>query len=172
MKLSNSIKAKFQELLHEVAIKLGPLGFVQEGLSFRKIVDENVAIVDFQRSDASSRDVLKFTVNLAVVCGSLLDADDRDLRGVDAMDGHLRQRLGVLLVDRKDKWWELGASTDVAHLAMEISGELVAKAVPYLDSHLRSDAMISLWESGKSPGLTAVQRARFLSQLKESRKGP
>src|SRR5262245_66447083 len=35
-----------------------------------------------------------------------------------------------------------------------------------LNDHERAREFVALWKSGKSPGLTATQRGRFLSQLK------
>jgi len=91
------------------------------------------------------------------------------LQKADVTDAHLRLRLGWLLPDPGDKWWELTLETDVGLLAKELAELLVTKAIPYLEGFLSTDVLIELWESGRSPGLTDVQRARFLSGLEKSR---
>ena len=70
---------------------------------------------------------------------------------------------------RHDTWWQLTTSTDCAALARELSVLLLARAVPYLEQYMNTGALIALWESGQSPGLTDVQRSRFLIEIKEKR---
>lgn len=159
----------FDEVVSAVARTLKPIGFARRGLVLRVIDNSNAAIVEFQQSDKSSEERLFFTINLGVVCGDLLVSGVSDLRNACSMDAHLRQRIGTLLPDRKDKWWELTESSNIDSTAKELSELVAREAVPYIKSYLSTDALIRLWESGKSPGLTAVQRARFLSQLKKGR---
>ena len=75
----------------------------------------------------------------------------------------------MLLPDRFDKWWEITEATDRGSLAQEVSELILKKGVPYIESYLNTNALIALWESGHSPGLTDFQRVRFLSKLKEMR---
>lgn len=153
------------ELTQAVATTLEGHGFVKRAMLFTKVVGDNAAIIEFQRS----RDRPMFTINVGVVCGKLLPTGPSGLRKADVTDAHLHQRLGWLLPDPGDKWWELTLETDVDFLAKELAELLVTKAIPYLESFLSTDALAKLWESGQSPGLTAVQRARYLSGLKKSR---
>jgi len=153
------------ELTQAVATTLKGHDFVKRAMLFTKAVGDNAAIIEFQRS----RDRPMFTIDVGVVCGKLLPSGPSGLRKADITDAHLSQRLGFLLPGGRDKWWELTLETDVDSLAKEIAELLVTKAIPYLESFLSSDALIELWESGRSPGLTDVQRARFLSGLKKSR---
>jgi len=158
----------FEELLKATGESLKPLGFVQRGPVFRLLAHGNCGIVEFQRSDKSSDDKLVFTVNLGVACGELLDAGASSASKARIIDAQLRQRIGMLLPDRPDKWWEVTASTDRVSLTRELVELLVKKGAPYVESHLATKALINLWESGQSPGLTAFQRTRFLSKLKEA----
>jgi len=156
------IKTLFKNVVRTVASRLSVQGFAQRGLALHKNVGSNVAIIEFQLSDKTSKECVVFTVNLAIVCGELSGTAPRDAR---IMGAHLRQRLGFLLPQQADKWWEITAQTNVLALADELSRKLEEFGVPYLDEYLDSRTLIALWESGKSPGLTAVQRARFLNQL-------
>ena len=161
---STDLKAAFSGMVSTVATRLSAHGFGQRGLVLHKSAGGNVALVEFQLSDKTSKERVVFTVNLGIVCGELSGAAVS--RKASVMDAHLRQRLGFLLPDRADKWWEITAQTNLIALANELSATIEERALPYLDEYLDSRSLIALWESGRSPGLTAVQRARFLDQLK------
>lgn len=157
----------FDEILEDSAEILKVRGFVRRGPVFRLVNRNKCGIIEFQRSDESSSEKVVFTINLGIVCGELLDSGPSSAAKSHIIDAHLRQRLGMLLPDRSDKWWE--ASPDRASVAQEIVGLLSTVAVPYVESHMATEALIALWESGQSPGLTAVQRTRYLSKLKAAR---
>lgn len=156
------------EILQATAEVLKPLGFVRRGAVFRLLAQGNCGLIEFQRSDKCTDDKLVFTVNFGVVYGELLDVGPSGAPKARIIDAHLRQRIGMLLPDRPDKWWEVDAATERGALIQELM-DLVKKGALYVESHLATNAVIALWESGQSPGLTAVQRSRFLSKLKEAK---
>ena len=163
------LDAKFEAVISGIADQLKPHGFIREGKVLRAIDDGNASIVEFQRSDRSSGQKIIFTVNAGVVCGELLDAERTTIKKAAIEDAHLRTRLGALLEPVQDAWWEIDTTTDDRGLAMELSQLLARRAVPYLERYMHTAALIALWESGKSPGLTAMQRSRYLSELKAGR---
>ena len=158
--------AKFEAVISGIADHLKPHGFVRQGKVLRAIDSGNASIVEFQRSDRSSGQEIIFTVNVGVVCGDLLDAERTTIKKSTIEDAHLRSRLGGFLEPAQDTWWKIDASTDDKSLTTELSQLLVRRAVPYLEQYKHTRALIALWETGKSPGLTAVQRSRYLSELK------
>jgi hypothetical protein len=162
----SSLNAKLDGLVAQIATHLKPQGFLHHGKVLRSIDNGNAAIVEFQRSDRSSSQKIIFTVNLGVVCGDLLDPERAKIEKSTIEDAQLRMRLGGLLEPPLDAWWEIDAQTDDRALATELSQLIVRRAIPYLDQYKYTPALISLWETGKSPGLTAVQRSRYLSELK------
>ena len=145
---------------------LAPLGFIRSGLVFRILENGNCGIIGFQRSVSSSVDSIRFTVNIGVVCGELLDSETPRLQKTMMADAHLSERVGMLLPNHSDKWWEITAQTDSSILSNEISRLILEKGVPYIKRYLATSELIALWESGRSPGLTAFQRDRCLSKLK------
>ena len=169
MTARNISEESFEELLRASGERLKPLGFVRRGPVFRLLAHGNCGIIEYQRSDQSTGEKLVFTINLGVACGELLDSRRSGLEGARIIDAHLRQRIGMLLPDRTDKWWELTASTDRVSLMLEVVELLVTTGAPYVESHLETNALIALWKSGQSPGLTAFQRDRFLAKLIEAR---
>jgi len=168
MKSRKSYEAYFDEVLKASGEILKRHGFVRRGSVFRLLQQGNCGIIEFQRSDKTSNDTLLFTLNVGVVCGELLDSETTDIHKARIIDAQLSQRIGRLLPERSDKWWEIGASTDQSLFTQGMVDLLENCAVPYVLKYLSRDALSSLWESGQSPGLTAVQRSRFLSRLRET----
>lgn len=142
-------------------------GYRRSGAMFRKLADGNCAIVQFQRSRFNGGAQLKFTVNTSVVCGALLEDWQPPINKAREMDGHLRNRLGFFLKPSRDTWWEIGPDVDVVALGKAIGEHVAQHAVPYLDLYLPTHALVSLWKSGVSPGITAVQRDRYLAALSQ-----
>jgi uncharacterized protein DUF4304 len=151
--------------LSAIAAVLKPEGFKRRGKVLRALSDDIAKVVEFQKSDESNAQRILFTVNLGIVCGQLLDQERAKLRNSTSIDAHLRTRLGMLL-STPDIWWELAPSTDWEAVTRELSQLLVATGLPYLNEYGSARDLVALWESGKSPGLTATQRAWFFSQLK------
>lgn len=151
--MAQTAKKAFDRLLHSMAATLEPLGFERSGLLFRRVYGANAALIEFQSSDRSSTERMVFTLNLGILCGSLL-TDIRPLEKCETMDAQLRRRIGHLLPEAHDKWWEVTGSTDIAPLAHELSADLIHRAIPYLEKYADTEALIELWKSGQSPGLT------------------
>lgn len=164
-----TVKEAFEEVITTVAAKLRPQGFVRRRLALKKVIGESAVIVEFQKSDRSSSSQIIFTINLGVVCGELLDSGIAGLKKAQAIDAHVSDRLGFFLHDPIDTWWEVNESTDRDSLSNGLCDVLLTEAIPYLESYVDRNALIALWESGKAPGLTAGQRARYLARLKKDR---
>ncbi len=164
----SALDYKFEAVISGIAEGLKPQGFERHGKVLKAVADRSAAILEFQKSDKSSDKQIVFTINTGVVCGDLLDAERTNLKKATIEDAHLRIRLGFLLDPAQDIWWDITASTDCDSLAKELSQLLAKRAVPYLEQFMRASALIELWETGKSPGLTAMQRSRYLSELKHA----
>lgn len=161
------VQEAFKRVVDAAAVPLKRAGFARRDKTFRKISGENVAIVEFQRSMSNTAEKLRFTVNLAIVCYSL-QLFERPLEKAHSYDGQLVERIGWLLPKREDKWWELTAAANVELIAAEVSRLVEEKAIPFLLPYLDTGTLIALWESGEGPGLTKVQRLRYLEMAKAS----
>jgi hypothetical protein len=160
------LEARFDQVVDAVATTLKESGFSRRGRVFRLVRDGNCAVVEFQRSLSRTRDHIRFTLNAGVVCGALLDDGPAAAAKARFIDAHLSERIGRFLPAPTDKWWELSASNDLESTIAEITQLLESGAVPHLQAHLTSNALVELWESGRSPGLTEGQRQRNLKELK------
>lgn len=164
--MATSLDLTLIDVITKTAARLSELGFKKSGNTFRQVFDASVALIEFQKSRSNTGEILSFTINLAVVCGPLLDSDGVTLQKARAIDGHLRQRIGILLPDRQDKWWEIDAATDANVLATEVANTISDIAVPYLLRYVDPHDLMALWETGQAPGLTEGARVRDLQMLK------
>jgi hypothetical protein len=166
MKSRSTLDDKLEKLISAIGTVLKPEGFERRGKVLRALSDDIAKVIEFQKSNESNAQRVLFTLNLGIVCGQLLDSERVVLRNSTSIDAHLRTRLGMLLSTPRDMWWELTPSADWEAVASELSQLLVARGLPYLNEYGSVQDLVALWESGKSPGLTATQRSWFLSQLK------
>lgn len=160
----------FGQVIEPTVSMVSPLGFTRRGAILRTFRHGNSGIIEFQKSTKGSSGKLLFTINLAIVCGELLGQDQPDLEKARSVDAHFRQRIGMLLPDRPDKWWEITETTDVNALATEVGNLISKEAAPYIQRYLDTNELIALWKSGKSPGLTETQRVKYLEMLDSKRK--
>jgi hypothetical protein len=159
----------FGKVVGTTAEKVDKLGFHRQGSILRVVRQDNAGIIEFQKSTKSTGDQILFTVNLAVICGALLEPDQPSLEKARSMGAHLRQRIGMLMPGRPDKWWEISEAVAVGALAAEVSEVIATKGAPYVTRYLDVNELVALWETGKSPGLTETQRVRYLEKLKSRR---
>jgi hypothetical protein len=157
-------KSSFDRVISCIGQLLSPLGFNRKGSNFVLTLDSAALVIQVQKSTSGSSASPRITVNLGLVCALL--ASETDLRNARPEDSHLRLRIGSLLPSRPDKWWELHTDADAQRACLEINTILSERAIPFLSAYLTPDALLALWETGESPGITNVQRVRYLEQLK------
>jgi Domain of unknown function (DUF4304) len=158
----------FKNLLTATGRRLAPYGFKKKGAVFRLISGENAALIAFQRSQNNRRETLSFTVNIAIACGLLFDPDGLTAHTARAYDGHLQTRIGTLLPDRQDLWWDIDSGSDENALIAEVTDLICNRAVPYLLRYVDTYELLALWDSGQAPGLTEGARVKKLEALKNS----
>lgn len=157
------VESRFESLMAALKTTLKQLGYVKQGQKFRRTISGNIALIEIQRSISSDSVSIPLTVNLGIISTRLFDSG-RDIKKAGSDHAHMRERLGFLLSDPHDKWWEINGSEDGA-VIKEIVDLVTGKAVPFLEVHTSDTGLINLWKTGRSPGLTEGQRLRFLNQL-------
>jgi hypothetical protein len=160
------LDAKFVRVIEAAAERVRELGFRRQGASLRFLRGGNAGIIDFQKSVSSSKAKITFTINLSIVCGRLLDPEGPRLERASGIHAHLRERIGMLMPEHRDKWWEITDATSIDMLAREIAELVATKGAPYLLRYIDGAELVSLWESGSSPGLTEKQRMRYLEKAR------
>jgi hypothetical protein len=149
-------------ILQGLRDSLGGLGFKKRGSTFYKEVGDVIHLVSLQASQSSSASRLRVTVNLAVAVPGLGGQID------DAWSAQWRERIGALLPEPQDRWWNASSPQEAEAVAQELTQSLSQYGLPAQARVSSTKDLLQLWESGKSPGLTSVQASRYVDQLRRS----
>ncbi len=147
-----------------VATALKPLGFRRKGQVFTRQFDELTHILSLQSSTSSTASFLKITVNLGVWVSSLAAGRSKP----DLWSAHWRVRLGSLMPKQNDCWWEIASDHDAELATKQILEAIQTYAVPQFAQLVTKDALVALWRSGRSPGLTDFERKRYLDKIEHA----
>lgn len=152
-----STPPRSSQFIQEV-IALGPqpllksLGFRKSGRHFFRTLDDATCHINFQSSQWNAPDRSRFTVNLwaylpaiALANGDVLIEDPAKQRF-----GHCGTRLGYLLPEPGDHWWQISSSTEVPQTAEEVRSAIEKYAIPYLQKAATLQGVAEL--SGYFPG--------------------
>jgi hypothetical protein len=150
-------------ILAALAETLGPDGFRKSGPVFKRSREDVVHLLSLQSSTESTADSLRVTLNLAIWAESL--AAERTKPEVAASQWN--ERIGFLLPVRQDRWWIARSDAEARSVAAEICAAVVKYGLPALDAISSTADLALLWESNRSPGLTAIQAQRYLARLRE-----
>jgi hypothetical protein len=158
--------ACYKDLLSTVALKLEEIGFCRKGTNFYLWEHGNCGLVNFQKSGKSMADIILFTVNVGTASGALLEFFGNHAARVPSIEEcHWRQRLGFLFPDSSDRWWHIETVTSPSALADEISNALLRLALPAIKKYMSDESLRDLWSSGNAPGITELERLKYLSVL-------
>src|SRR5687767_13291878 len=97
-------RATLLNIARIVGTRLSAHGFSRRGLTLLKRAGESTALVNLQSSTSSSSERLKFTVNIGIKFEGLLS--EREKKSTSVWDSHVQWRIGQLLPQRNDNWWE------------------------------------------------------------------
>lgn len=164
---AEALEAKYKNIVTAVAEVLKHSDFKKSGSRFRREVDGNLQLIEFQRSGFNDRDCLRFTANIGVLSRKVLRNLDPEARieQKSEIDAHLRERLGNFRDQPGDYWWQISIASNEQAMVDEIRQLIVTRVLPFLAKHCSDDALVKLWSSGRSPGLTEFQRNRNLAAL-------
>lgn len=151
-------------LLVRMQAALKPAGFRTRGNTFSSEQNDVVVFIQLQSSSKSARDRLIATVTLGVFSRSVATKVG-NTRKPNILAAHWRKRLGFLLPEPHDKWWEVQSHEQAHEAGVEIAESLLSYALPELQGIASTVGLKTLWESGKSPGLTEYQRKQYLRVL-------
>lgn len=150
-------------ILEALAGTLVPAGFRKTGSVFKRSRKDIVHLLSLQSSNESTASLLRVTANLAIWTGVL--SDERTKPDVSA--SQWRQRIGFLLPVHQDYWWIARSEIEARDVASEICDAVMKYGLPALDGISSTADLATLWESNRSPGLTAIQAQRYLACLRE-----
>ncbi|MFN8360307.1 MAG: DUF4304 domain-containing protein [Candidatus Kapaibacterium sp.] len=157
---------KFKRLISTIGTQLKAAGFTKQGNTFYLQRDSNWGIINFQKSMSSTKQAVKFTINLGVqstsICKVLKYKEKVDKPTIGVC--HWTERIGFLLPQKQDYWWTISDDTDLEELIVELSNVVGELAVPELEAHITDESLMILWLNGFA-GCTMLGRYIYLTTL-------
>ena len=149
----------------ELTSALKPLGFRKRRLTFSRDQGGIVQMVALQKSTSSTDTVVKVTANAGLWLSELAPIRAGVPDKPDIWSAHWQVRVGHLSPERTDLWWSVGSENDARAVGVELARRIADHVLPEIERLSSRQAVIQLWQSGASPGLTAGQRDRYLVKL-------
>jgi hypothetical protein len=146
----------FRSMIRHLEPGLRERGFDKHGFAFSKIIDGNLAAVDFAKNPDSTPATYVFFVDLVVMSrfvfwfetGRVLKTKDIPR---DYVAGHLWQRLGMMLEERAEWGWHIEDEQDAAPLADFFLEALDQYGLPFLAEWVHDARLIEGWRRGLDP---------------------
>jgi hypothetical protein len=160
-------KAIFRDLVVRIiAPELQALNYKRSNSNFiLTSQNTNTGVINFQKSTKSTSELIIFTVNIGVCSSRLITFFNHQRRSLDIWDCQLRLRLGWLMEEKGDLWWNIDSNTDADVLGRTICDSILAFGVNEIVTYISDSALRDLWVTGRSPGLTKIERLMYLSVL-------
>lgn len=157
----------YKELISDISSLMKAEGFLRKGNRFCYQLGNNWGLLDFQKSRDSTVDQVIFTINIGTCSGRLLEFFSPDLSKQKPTIAicHWRERIGFLLPLQQDKWWSIQTNDLIDPLTDQIRDLIVQNVIPSIKQYITDHQRCSKWLSGKSPGLTDIQRLLNLCVL-------
>jgi hypothetical protein len=134
---------------------LSPFGFRRSAPNYWRLVDGLSQCVNFQASTWGSQEAGRFTINLGISSPALYEGFiGRKFPKVPAAAlWPVRARIGFVMQEPRDLWWEVNDTTDLAKLGHQVADTLQNYAVPWFQSLATRKALIDAFEHRRAlPG--------------------
>ena len=151
-------------ILAQMQALLKPMGFRKTRTLFSADVNDVVLFVQLQSSSKSTKDFLVVTVNVGIFSRTVAERIG-NTREPNINEAHWRQRIGMFMSQRRDKWWEISNEAEAKRCASEITSVLANHALPEMQRLNSTESLKSEWEAGKCHGLTDYLREQYLGVL-------
>lgn len=127
---------------------LSPLGFRRAAPHYWRLVDGLSQCVHFQASAWGSERAGRFTINLGISSRALYEGFiGRTFPKVPAATlWPVSARIGFVMQEPRDLWWDVDDSTDIAKLGHEVADALQNHAVPWFESLATRKELIDAFE--------------------------
>jgi hypothetical protein len=142
-------------------------GFRRNGSTYRKHLNGNSVIVALQRDSRAPANTLRFTIDLGITSSRVLSFFNEDFDSgdrVDITDSCWRERIGAVF-GSDDIWWTVTSEAEAETIAEEIRATLERDTLPFLIEIASDERLRDIWRTGRSPGLTELQRLMNLGIL-------
>lgn len=111
-------------------------GYCKKGRNFHLVKESSTRAVNVQASQGNFGDSGRFTLNLGVylpAVAALLGHEVQKGSYPRESECTIRERIGALMPNGRDAWWEIGSETDLSVLTAEVQGAWLRHGKPWLD---------------------------------------
>ncbi len=121
-----------------------PAGFRGSGRRFHRAQGSLFSALCFQGSQWNSCDRASFTLNVRIVLPLFHRAWSRKAmpKNPASAVAVVNARIGLLMPDERDLWWETSSSNASASLAQEVCGAIEVYALPFLSPIASEEALL------------------------------
>lgn len=161
---------EFEKIEGRVSDLMTSAGYRRNGSLYKKKLDDNVALVQRQKSRDSSQYLTKFTYNLAIACPILID-DYVGLKSIKMDCASLSIRIGHVIPINRDIWWVAGTDSGSEGLIEEVVLALSKYGIPYLQQYSSYEGFLNICKSGICPGNSESGRVSLITKLERALKG-
>ena len=142
---------------------LRSFGFKRKGSILFKREGDIFGVLQFQNGPSSTKTEISFTINFGVIIASLENEYryNQIAKYPSSVHFHVGRRVG------QDTWWSITNETDVPAFNKYFSDLVRSDVLPFVEKYMNLENVLSMWEDGRSSGLTDGQRLRYLGKLKK-----
>ncbi len=134
-------------LARAIAPELKGRGFTRRGLTFRRVGDEVLSLIELQPSRRTNGE-LRFAINYGVAALALLE--DRDPASIIWTGCHWRRRVDGA---GQERWFHVDAGKDPGELTAVVRTVLAEEVLPAIDAVQSAATLIEIWQSGRGTGI-------------------
>ncbi|MFX1707199.1 DUF4304 domain-containing protein [Chitinophaga sp. CC14] len=142
-------------------------GYNKKGTVFYLSQGKNWGLIGFQKSRSSTKEYVRFTINVGVSSGALrrcIDEDD-SAQNPDMESSHWQCRIGSLMPGHTDHWWELNQNDTDEDVIFDVIRKLKDLAIPAIQMRISDSGLIDMWKSSDYGGTTLFKKYVYLTTL-------
>lgn len=138
--LQNDIFNQAVKMAHQL---LKPLGYKKKGNNFYRLDGEIGCLLSFQRSMYNDSNYIRFTLNIALDAPKIrvFQFPQANADYPSESECIIRLRIGQLLPEKQDYWYEITPDTDEETLCSELKNHIEQYIIPYFAKHGHADAI-------------------------------
>ena len=159
--IGNIVKSDSSKKIDEVISEgtkqyLKENGFRKTGRCFYKSGDIFIYVIDFQSSQYNDPTSAKFTINVNVVFPYFHEkwTNTPLPKNPSKAAAVISRRVGHLMNDNGDSWWEVSSETNAQELGMDIRKILSSSALPFLLEIDSVNKVLELVRNGEKPAFS------------------
>ena len=155
-----------KEIIKSITPFLKEKGYRKKGNTFFINPDKNYGIINFQKSQDSHRDEIKFTINFGVysnLLGQIVDFDYDNSEVPDVWACQWLVRIGDFMLNQPDFWWQIQAGDDFSEIISNIIDNIQNIILPEISKRLTDEDLMNSLIKGDFISSTVVETFKYLT---------